>query len=76
MKAKHQRGRIILSLTPKESVRTMDALGEAVEDLGDDTRDARFANEYEVANRYERIWRQLDRLLHCLDKGYNRESKK
>mgnify|MGYP001046823000 CR=1 FL=1 len=68
MKAKHQRGRIILSLTPKESVRTMDALNSAIEDLGDDARDARFAKEYEVANRYERIWRQLDKLLTCLDK--------
>ena len=75
MKAKSQKGRIILSLTPKESVKTMDALDSAIEDLADDARAARFAKEYEVGNRYERIWRQLDRLLHCLDKG-NGESKK
>ena len=75
MKARSQRGRIILSLTPKESVKTMDALDSAIEDLADDARAARFAKEYEVGNRYERIWRQLDRLLHCLDKG-NGESKK
>jgi hypothetical protein len=76
MKAKSQKGRIILSLTPKESVSAMDALNSAIEDLADDARAARFAKEYEVGNRYERIWRQLDKLLHCLDKGYNRESKK
>ena len=70
MKVKSQRGRITLSLTTKEMVRTMDALNSAIEDLGDDARDARFAEEYEVANTYERIWRQLDKLLTCLDKAY------
>ena len=58
MQAKCQKERIILSFTPKESERIRDALNSAIEDLGDDARDARFAKEYEVASRYERIWRE------------------
>jgi len=63
-----------MSLTPKEAVKTIDTLGEAIEDLGNDARDARSAKEYESANRYERIWRQLDKLSNLLDTAY-RESK-
>jgi len=69
MKVKPIKGRITLNFTHKEAKKTMDALVEAIENLGDDARDARSAKEHESAKRHERVWRQLDKLCNLLDKG-------